>query len=236
MREPDGPVCHGACLGQAPRQPTPAGYADVRRIGDDEVSIVAICSALILALCVALVPWDGLVAEGSGDCPTFGEMRTEKQLLLIDCLPFGSTMDDIRPFFPGATFDVYRFHGTRLRNVEIPVEIGGIPARLEFALNDGRLYGLWYHAKLSVERGDSLFARLTEFYSELYGEPIVSDEGDSPYFVMSRSWCTPSYEAGVSMSLAGDARLVGWGFQGPCRKREEQPDQIKLMREVLDGC
>jgi hypothetical protein len=198
------------------------------------VSAIVMCLTFILTLCLAFAPSDILAVGRSSDGPTFSEMPSDEQLLLIDYLSFGSTIDDVQSFFPDSTFDEDHFR--ELQNFELPVEIDGIPVRLRFAMKDGALYAIWYHTVLSIETGESLFVRLTKFYSALHGEPIVSDEWDSPYFVMSRRWCAESYEAGVSMSLAQNTRLVGWGFQHPCGKTEKRSGGGKLMRQSLDGC
>jgi hypothetical protein len=142
-------------------------------------------------------------------------MTDSLRLLLIHCIGIGAGPDEVVRLAPdfkrGAPSDLYHV----LSDGTIPVMVFDQHAELQFNFIGDSLYAFFYHVDLPKVLGDSLFERVVEFYSRCYGPARVGDGQDSPYDVKDRTWCTADYEVGVSCSLAGERRLLGWGFQTP---------------------
>ena len=147
-------------------------------------------------------------------CPALAQMDVSQRLLLVRCIPIGAKPADVARFVPGFETSLYGGIST-LYVGATRTEILGHQVALRFNFTADSLYAMFFDADLPAAEGDSLFDQVTAFYSKRYGPPRICDGQDDPYFIKDRQWCTDEYEVGASCSLAGDRRMVGWGFQTP---------------------
>jgi hypothetical protein len=168
-------------------------------------------SHLVWRACLASVFLAGFTRATSDSCQDISKMDERELLLVVRCIPIGSSAEDISKLVP--KFQATEDHGTSLSAGAARLTFLGHEVVLKFNLKADSLYGMYYQTDLPSAPGDSLFDHLVAFYTQLYGPALVDDGADSPYFEKARSWCTSEYEVGVSCSLAGNRRLVGWGFQ-----------------------
>lgn len=103
-----------------------------------------------------------------------------------------------------------------LSDMRTSVDGFGTRVRVEFNFMGDSLYAVSCNPeKLPSTKGDALFDRLVAFYSAKFGQAQVDDGQDDPYFVKSRDWQGPLCEIGVTNSIEGDMRQLGWGYQVP---------------------
>ena len=146
-------------------------------------------------------------------CPPIGDMNDSLRLLLIHCLGIGAGADEVARLAPDFRQGVPYDRNHLLSDGTVPVMVFDQHAKLQFNFMGDSLYAFFYHLDLPSMLGDSLFDRVVAFYTQHYGPARVEDGQDSPYYVKFRIWCTADYEVGVTCSLAGKRRLLGWGFQ-----------------------
>lgn len=155
---------------------------------------------------------------------TLSQMTDDQKLQLYEQVPLGVTLAEVKAVAP--TLGRQRLEGIPgqgLTGADAVVDLLGLRTRVEFNFHRDTLYSVWFGPlDLPADSGDELFARLSEFYSHRLGTPRTEDGQDSPYPVRSRSWPTPRGEIGLSNSLAGDRRLLGWGYQPASDTRRSQ--------------
>jgi len=175
-------------------------------------------STLLLLIAVALSEH-----TAPKPCPAIVDMNEKSRLLMVQCIPIGSTPDEVGKFVPGFGVGGPYAGDPTLTVGSTPLEVLGQKTRLQFDFKSDSLYAMWYGLDLTAAHGDSLFAELVRFYCKQFGSARIGDGQDAEYYVRNRRWCTAQYEVVVSCSLAGDRRFLGWGFQTSavsCRRRE----------------
>jgi hypothetical protein len=144
-------------------------------------------------------------------------MSDHEKLLLFEHLPLGSTPSEVKRIASNlgdVAPEIMMPVPTRLREASTETEFFGNKALLEFNFSGDSLYAFELGPiRLSEQAGDSLFEKINSFYTERYGEPLVSDGDDPHTFVRDRMWPVPGGEVGIIMRFEGNERLIGWGFQ-----------------------
>jgi hypothetical protein len=152
------------------------------------------------------------------------QMTDDQKLLLFEHVPLGATLSEVRDAMPDLGDQrMEGLAGGGLTDAGAELEVVGCRTRVEFNFRHDTLYSVSFGPlNLPADSGDALFDRLSAFYSRRFGTPLVADGQDSPYFVRSRSWPAPWGEVGVINSLAGDRRLLGWGYQPTLNTRSSR--------------
>ena len=172
--------------------------------------------ALMLTLALVVANYSRNHPRSSGENrdggPLLATMTDDQKLLLLEQIPIGATPTDVIKVVP--ELGDRRPEGRGLTDALAEVRVLGYGTRVEFNFASDSLYGVYFGPlELASAIGDSLFDRLTNFYTQRLGVPQVEDAQDSPYFVKSRNWRTRSAEIGVTNSLVGDKRELSWGYQ-----------------------
>jgi len=142
-------------------------------------------------------------------------MTDDQKLLLFEHVPLGAALSEVKDAVPDlGNQRLEGLPGGELTDAGAEVEVIGFRTRVEFNFRRDTLYSVSFGPlDLPADSGDAVFDRLSAFYSRRFGTPLVEDGQDTPYFVRSRSWRASWGEVGVINSLAGDRRILGWGYQ-----------------------
>ena len=141
---------------------------------------------------------------------TFDGVSDSTKVFLVDVVPIGADTSVLLSIAPGV---VEGEGGSWVGRTQL----FGVPAGFQASTLGGRIYSLGFQLlDVSAETGDSLHVVIEGMYSQRWGPAHVGDGQDSPYYVMSRSWCPGGLGVAVTNSLVGDRRNLGLGFQCQC--------------------
>lgn len=145
-------------------------------------------------------------------------LSDDEKLFLIEELPIGSTYSDVREVFPTVGPDEPTGVGMteKLSRAEVPVRVLEDRAVLEFNFDDGTLYSYYFrHDSLSCSEAERMRDRLTEIFSNRFGESSHESEAEPGYAMESTYWNLGDRDVGLAMTLGrqADACRLAWGYQ-----------------------
>jgi hypothetical protein len=150
----------------------------------------------------------------------FSQLTDDQKLLLFQRFPLGTTPSEVRDATPGLGPQRDEVPMQRLTDAQVETGLLGHRIRAEFNFQGDSLYAVNFGPLiLPADSGEALFDTLCTFYARRFGEPFVGDGQDDPYFVKARTWTTGWGEVGISMSVDGKRRILGWGYQSAIHAR-----------------
>lgn len=142
----------------------------------------------------------------------------EKQLLLIDHVPFGLSYEDVQEQFPDIG-PVWTEGGLKNRNglteAFAATEVLDHVAEINFNFQNDRLYSYYFMVgPVNEDASGSLFEKLKKFYTERFGGCTEERQTENGYTAISSRWKTKGFELGAShIKQANEEYFVSWGFQ-----------------------
>ncbi len=166
------------------------------------------------------------VETGANDAPDTAEDRAgtisdstvtsdSTGLILVDNLPLGGTVDQMREVLPA--FMMTEGEGAVENDMEqaiAPYTVFGRPGEVELNFDEGHLVSYYFRLDtLACPSADSLYRRVQTAYGERFGAPREDTQDEGGYRAQSSYWVGDSLGASVTRGeQAGRCRLM-WGFQ-----------------------
>ena len=169
---------------------------------------------------------DAPVETGTNDAPDTAEDRAgtiadstitsdSTGLILVDNLPLGGTVDQMREVLPA--FMMTEGEAAVENDMDqavAPYTLFGRPGQVELNFEEGHLVSYFFRLEpLSCASADSLYGRVQAAYSERFGAPQEDTTDEGGYRAQTSYWAGDSLGASVRRGEKdGQCRLL-WGFE-----------------------
>lgn len=189
------------------------------------VRLLSLCLLLLVAGCREAES-DAAVETGANDAPDTAEDRSgsisdstitsdSTGLILVDNLPLGGTVDQMREVLP--TFQMTEGEAAVENDLEqatAPYTLFGRPGQIELNFEEGRLASYFFRLEpVACASADSLYGRVQAVYSERFGTPQEDAQDDDGYRTQTSFWVGDGLGASVRRGERdGQCRLL-WGFE-----------------------
>ena len=180
---------------------------------------------LVLAAGCREAESDAPVETGANDAPDTAEDRAgtiadstvtsdSTGLILVDNLPLGGTVDQMREVLPA--FQMTEGDAAVENEIEqatAPYTVFGRLGEVELNFEEGHLVS--YHFEINpiaCASADSLYGRVQEAYGERFGQPQEDTQSENGYRAQSSYWVGDGLGARVTRGEQGGQCQLKWGF------------------------
>ena len=185
-----------------------------------------LCLFVLLAAGCREAESDAPVTTGTNDAPDTAEDRAgtiadstvtadSTGLILVDNLPLGATVDQMREVLPA--FQMTEGEAAvenEMRQATAPYTVFGRPGEVELNFDEGRLVSYYFHLDpIACASADSLYERVQTAYGERFGTPQEDSQDDGGTRAQSSYWIGDGLGARVTRGERGDHCQLTWGFE-----------------------